>query len=137
MGYIGAGSVFEVSRVRDAQGRMLVAKRPRPGLPGDLGRLALARERDILRVAASPPDCTNLPACIADGEDDQGPYLVETIAPGESVREKLDQAHPLPVAAWLALARGASRALADLHALADDRGPLGRPRRHFPGQPVC
>jgi len=115
---LGIGSVFEVAVVRGQGDRDLVCKRPAPHVRS---AVALERERDVLEAAKS----RHFPEVIASGSDARGVFLVQTRARGAAVRELVRQdAPPLDARRWLELARSSSRALADLHALADADGDL-------------
>jgi eukaryotic-like serine/threonine-protein kinase len=119
---LGAGSVFEVALLVDGRGRELVCKRAAPAARGSQGEAALARERDVLGAVKSP----HLVELVASGSDERGGFLLEGKARGVPVRSFVDEGHPpLDGATWLELARTASSALASLHALHDDGGPLG------------
>jgi serine/threonine protein kinase len=115
---LGVGSVFEVALVKDGQGRELVCKRSAPSARASSGDAALDRERDVLRAARSP----HLVELVAHGSDDRGGFVLETPAPGHSVRSLLGD--ELDAATWIDLARAASAALLGLHELTDDRGDL-------------
>ena len=118
---LGTGSVFEVGLVRDSHDRLLIVKRVAPQARGADAENALARERDLLRVAHGAP----LPELFSAGADERGSYLLETRAPGRPARHWLEQKEAADGVLWLALARAASRALARLHAWKDAVGPLG------------
>jgi serine/threonine protein kinase len=116
---LGIGSAFEVARVHDARGRdhrELLCKRP----IDSRFAAALDRERDALAL----PHAGLFPQAVASGVDERGGFLVETRAPGASLRELMDGRAPPGAAQWLELARASTRALAALHALADAKGPL-------------
>ncbi|MBI4951932.1 MAG: phosphotransferase [Myxococcales bacterium] len=133
--YLGAGTALDVARVVEpgAPGEF-VCKRvaPRPGASVPALR-ALRRERAVLERVAHRA----LPALRAAGEDDHGPYLVETAVPGLSLAALVEgfaaQAEtaqerdgaPIPARLLAAVARASFTALAELHALADGGGPLG------------
>jgi hypothetical protein len=113
---LGVGTVFEVARVLDAQGRDLICKRPVDA------RFAAAcdREREVLALRGG----ALFPQLVASGSDARGGFLVETIARGTALREFLGGRAPPGAAEWLELARASTRALAEMHALADAQGPL-------------
>jgi len=118
---LGVGSVFEVALVRDEGGRELILKRVAPQVAQVTGKGALNRERDILRAASG----VHLPELVDAGDDAAGPFLLQTKAPGTTLRAWLDGSTPrLDAARWLAMAQAASRALAALHALRDASGDL-------------
>lgn len=117
---LGKGSVFEVGLVRDEHGRELVCKRAAPGARPH-GDAALGRESDVLAAARS----AHLVELVAASSDERGAFVLEARAPGVQVRALLgDEGAPLESGEWVELARAASAALADLHALRDERGAL-------------
>ncbi|MCC6525716.1 MAG: phosphotransferase [Polyangiaceae bacterium] len=133
--YLGAGTVLDVARVVEQGARgELVCKRvaPRPGASVPALR-ALRRERAVLERVVHRA----LPSLRAAGEDDHGPYLVETAVPGLSLAALVEgfatqagegaacDGAPIPARLLAAVARASFTALAELHALADGEGPLG------------
>jgi serine/threonine protein kinase len=114
---LGRGATFEVAVVRDVQGRELICKRAaHPGAGG-----AIEREVEVLRSFKT----ASLPELIAAGTDAHGGFLVESRAPGVAVRELIAEGRVIiDVARWIELAQASTRALADLHALADAEGGL-------------
>lgn len=121
---LNSGTVFHVALVRDGEGT-LVCKRLLPRVREEpAARAAMAREGLVLGRARHAA----IPALRGLGTDAAGPYLIETFIPGVSVRELVEawRARGLPVPAKLVahLAAAASAALAELHALADARGPV-------------
>ena len=115
----GIGGAFEVALVRDEHERLLVAKRPAPHARRAEGEDELFREHELLRSLRG-----NLaPAWEGFGSDERGPFLLQTRAPGCSVRA-LWQEDALSAARWRDLARAASHSLALLHQAADQKGPL-------------
>lgn len=119
---LGMGSVFEVARVRDERDRELIAKRLAPHTQSTELAGALDRERLVLQIAT----VSCLPGLVASGSDELGGFVVETIAPGVPARELGREAPPfLATSQWRDVARAATSALAELHALADATGSLG------------
>jgi serine/threonine protein kinase len=88
-------------------------------------RAAMVREGRFLALARHPA----LPALVRVGADAQGPFLVETRAPGLSLRALSEawaqRGAPVPPSLVAHIALAAANALAELHALADAQGPLG------------
>jgi serine/threonine protein kinase len=113
---LGIGTVFEVARVHDAQGRELICKRATDARVA----AALDRERDVLSAAAGAA----LPELVAAGSDTRGGFLVETLARGAPLRSFMEGRAPPGAAQWIELARASSIALAALHALGDAKGAL-------------
>jgi serine/threonine protein kinase len=121
---LASGTVFHVALVRDGEDT-LVCKRLLPRVREEpAARAAMAREGLVLGRARHPA----VPALRGLGTDAAGPYLVETFLPGVSARELVEawRARQKPVPAKLVahVAAAASAALAELHALADARGPV-------------
>lgn len=136
---IGAGSVFHVAVVR-AERRVLICKRLTPRAVNEpAGRAAIVREAKALTLAkgatgakgaagakgASP---AMLPSLVRVGSDAHGPFILETRVEGASIRALVEgwkargrRAPPLFVRH---VVRASIEALADLHELADDEGPL-------------
>jgi serine/threonine protein kinase len=118
---LGVGSVFEVARVRDERNQLLIAKRLAPGAHSP--ELADALDRERLVLGAANGRC--VPELVAAGTDERGAFVVETMARGIAARELGRDAPPfLAASEWLQVARAASSALAELHALSDSRGSL-------------
>lgn len=122
---LGGGSVFQVALVR-AREREIVCKRLTPhALETREGRAAMVREAKLLSMVNHPA----LPQLVRVGNDAYGPFFLETYVLGMSL-------HGL-VHAWSTLGKPVPRSLvrhifitalqtlADVHELADDRGPLG------------
>jgi serine/threonine protein kinase len=114
---LGIGTAFELARVLDAQGRELICKRPIDARFAP----ALDRERDALTLGHLQAP---FPELVAFGHAAGAAFLVETRARGTSLRQWLEAPEPPRAAHWLAVARAVTRALADLHAWGDARGPL-------------
>jgi len=112
---LGIGSVFEVARAADAQGRELICKRAADARFSG----ALDREREVLHIVQGP----SFPQVVASGSDRRGGFLVETRAPGAALRELMGGAPP-GAARCIELARASTHALALLHGLGDAKGPL-------------
>lgn len=118
----GVGGNFEVTVVEARNGvpRHLV-KRPAPWLRNrPEGKAALEREWQLLTAFTLPP----MPRPLFRGEDEEGPFLAESLVPGVSLRA-LAEAGPCSPSRFRRLAHAAFSALADLHEHADGRGPLG------------
>jgi serine/threonine protein kinase len=118
---IGRGSVFEVAVVVYG-GRRLVAKRPRPELRGDAAAArAVEREAAVLSLL----DDRRVPAVVASGADQTGPFVLETLVEGPSFRSLSESGASLPWSARASLALRAVVLFRELHALSDAGGPLG------------
>jgi serine/threonine-protein kinase len=121
---IGAGSTFHLAVVRYA-GRECICKRLRmrlldePKAHSVLRREALAL--DLLRLD-SVPDLLEL------GEDDRGPYVLQSRLVGATLRELVDgfraRGSGVPRSLVRLVMEGSFRALAEIHALRDEDGPL-------------
>jgi serine/threonine protein kinase len=121
---LGTGSVFEVVRVRDDRGRELVVKRIVPHARSAGVAEALAREQAVLR-ATTALQARCFPELVAADTDEQGAFVIETVAPGVPARDLARETPPyLPPFAWCEIARASSAALAELHALSDSAGDL-------------
>jgi serine/threonine-protein kinase len=121
---LGAGSVFEVAVVRH-EGHDRICKRlTLRMLEEPVAQHALEREEQLLRRVQHPA----LPELYACGQDDWGPYLVETCLPGATLRELVagfrERNAPVPAGLVAHAARAAFAALAELHGLSDADGPL-------------
>ncbi|MFO0762006.1 MAG: protein kinase [Byssovorax sp.] len=121
---LGRGSIFDVALVREHD-RVLVCKRLLPRTRGEpAARRAMVREARFLALARHP----SLPSLVRVGSDEHGPFVLETQAPGLSFRALAEgwaaRGSPLPPRLWAHLALAAATALAELHELADDHGPL-------------
>jgi serine/threonine protein kinase len=125
---IGSGSVFDVALVRDGaedEERVLVCKRLTPRMLREpLARAALVREAKALSLAKHPA----LPALVRVGSDAHGPFVLEERAEGASLRKVVqtwrDRGRPVPPRLVAHIARASIEALAELHELADDAGPI-------------
>lgn len=110
IGPFRAGSMAELFEVESAEGEPLLLKRPKLGFGSHPACYAgFETEQAILSRLSGP----HAPRCIAQGEDDEGPYLVEQRIVGRPLAELAERA-PLPVAE---LARIGARLAAALHAL--------------------
>ena len=121
---LGAGTFFEVALV-EAAGRRCVCKRLRPRMRSEPAAVAaLAREGEVLGRARHP----SVPQLVAAGEDEAGPWLIESLVIGVSLRELVERwvgtAELVPLGTLRHIARAFFGALAELHALGDDAGPL-------------
>lgn len=122
---IGAGTTFEVALV-SWRGRPCLARRLRRSLRGRAaGERALARHLGVLERLIHPA----IPALLEVGCDAHGSFVLEERAPGmplaQLVADHLRERGPLPGVVLRPLAAAAFEALAELHELADERGPLG------------
>ena len=120
-----AGSVFQVARVRD-RGEIVVCKRLLPRVRREpAARAALVREATALGRARHP----SLPELRRVGNDAHGPFVLEGHVEGVSVRALIEgwrsRGEGVPPRLVAHLAHAAAEALAAVHELADERGPLG------------
>nr|WP_153824918.1 protein kinase [Polyangium spumosum] len=121
---LGGGSVFEVALVREGD-HELVCKRLVPrALAAREGRVAMVREARLLSRIEHPA----LPALVRVGSDARGPFVLETFARGTSVASLVEgwkaRGKQVPRALVRHVAIEALAALAEVHALADEEGPL-------------
>src|SRR5215468_3892921 len=79
---LGVGSVFEVARVRDQEGRERIAKRIAPHARSSVLAGAIERERSVLSLARG----SFVPELIVSGNDARGGFVVETLAQGAALR---------------------------------------------------
>lgn len=132
--HLGGGATFAASLLRGPKApvesgpdaRLFVLKRPLPYLrERPEGGLALAREWAALK-AFDPRPLPQIPRPVFRGTDVAGPYLAETFLEGDSLREiRLASPRGLSAQTFRDVALATSRALAELHEYADERGPLG------------
>jgi serine/threonine protein kinase len=122
---LGSGSVFEVAAVRDG-GAIVACKRltPRAGR-ARAARAAMVREAKVLARARHP----SLPALVRVGSDGHGPFVIESLVRGATVRAIVEgwraRGQRVPPRLVAHLAAAAAEALAELHELADEAGPIG------------
>jgi len=121
---LGGGSVFEVALVREGD-HELVCKRLVPrALTAREGRVAMVREARLLSTIEHPA----LPSLVRVGNDARGPFFLETFAAGTSVEALVrgwqERGARMPRTLVRHVAIQALEALAEIHALADDAGPL-------------
>lgn len=116
---LGAGGSFRVARVRNAAGVVAIARRPRAH---ESAVASLTRHDAVLSALQGQ---SVVPRRLDAGEDDYGPFAIESEAPGIPLASLVARSGALPNDLALALARAAFEALATLHAAADARGPLG------------
>ena len=121
---LGGGSVFDVALVRDGA-RDLVCKRLSPRAAREpAARAAMVREARALTLARHAA----LPALIRVGADARGPFLIETHVAGVSVRGLVEgwraRGEAVPPRLVAHVAEAAATALAAIHALADEAGPI-------------
>jgi serine/threonine-protein kinase len=122
---IGAGALFEVREIHEG-GRALVEKRLHARVRREpRARAALAREAHVLAAIRHPA----LPELVRVGSDERGPFLVETLVVGTSVRALVESwaeagrgGVPARLAAHVTLE--AFRVLAELSEQAGAGGPL-------------
>lgn len=85
---------------------------------------ALKREQEVLRLVVAD----SVPTLLAAGEDEHGPFLVESAHEGLPLRALVEalvaRRGRVPPAMLLSLARAAFDALAELHEAEDAQGPL-------------
>ena len=112
--------MFEVTRVRDGQGRDLILKRPARFAPS-VSALALERERVLLAKLRG----FAVPELVESGSDERGGFLVESLARGVPLRDIVGGVKKISPGELLVLARASATALADLHEAADAEGGLG------------
>lgn len=118
------GSVFLVSRVV-YRGSAAIAKRLLPRVAREpAARAAMAREAAALALVTHP----SIPELRGVGSDDHGPFTVQSEMRGESVRAIVEghraRGRAVPPTLVAHLAAAASKALAEVHALANERGPV-------------
>lgn len=121
---IGAGTIFHVAIVR-ADRRLLICKRLTSRAVNEpAGQAAMTREVRALSLAKHPA----LPSLVRAGADAHGPFLLETRVEGASIRALVEgwrartmTAPPLFVRH---IVRASIQALAAVHELSDDEGPL-------------
>ena len=120
---IGAGALFEAREIHEG-GRVHVEKRLRSRVRREpAARAALAREAHVLAAVRHPA----LPELVRVGSDEEGPYLVETLVVGTSVRGLVESwagrgGVPARLAAHVTLE--AFRVLAELAAFEGPEGAL-------------
>ena len=129
---LGTGAVFQVALVRvsraaGAAGEIAVCKRLLPRVRAEpAARSAIVREALALSRARHP----SLPALLRVGTDAHGPFVLEERVEGTSVRALVDawrappRGRPVPPRLVAHLAAAAAEALAELHELVDEEGPL-------------
>lgn len=121
---LATGTMFMVGLVRVGH-EVLVCKRLLPRMREEpAARAALAREALLLSRAHHHA----LPELRRVGSDDHGPFLIETRAEGVSLRALVEgwreREKPVPPRLVAHVAAAAATALAELHELADARGPI-------------
>lgn len=121
---LGGGSVFDVALVHDGA-RDVVCKRLSPRTAREpAARAAMVREARALTLAKHAA----LPALIRVGADARGPFLIETHVAGVSVRGLVEgwraRGEAVPPRLVTHVAAAAAIALAELHALRDEAGPI-------------
>ncbi|MEM1028925.1 MAG: phosphotransferase [Myxococcota bacterium] len=116
---LGGGASFVTWCVRDRRGREAVLRRASGATDAEA---ALARHDEVLRTLGL---VSGIPRRIGGGQDAAGAYLLESVAPGRSLRRLVTQSgRGLPAAVALGIAARAFAELAALHGLSDARGPL-------------
>ncbi|UQA63423.1 protein kinase domain-containing protein [Polyangium aurulentum] len=121
---LGGGSVFEVGLVRAGE-RALVCKRLGPRARASReGRVSMVREARLLSLVDHP----SLPRLEHVGQDAAGPFFLETFVEGTPLRALVEgwraRGKPVPPTLVRHVATLALEALAELHELADEAGPL-------------
>lgn len=122
---VATGSVFHVALVRD-RGTVAIAKRLLPRVMREpAARAAMAREAMALSLARHP----SLPELMRVGSDREGPFTIQSRVEGASVRAIVEgfraRARAVPATLIAHVAAEASGALAELHELGGERGPIG------------
>lgn len=122
VGPLGAGTACEVARVRTAAGVEVACKRLLPPYRDTHeAKITLVREARALELAKHPA----IPALLGVGSDAAGPFVLETLVEGPSLRElKARWSGRVPVALAAHVIGQAARVLHELHRLVDDRGPV-------------
>lgn len=125
VGPLATGSVFQVAEVRH-RGAIAVCKRLLPRVRHEAAaRAAMVREASVLARAHHP----SLPALWDVGNDAHGPFVIEELVAGASVRALVEgwrargKEVPPRLVAHVALA--AAEALAELHELCIEGAALG------------
>jgi len=121
---VGAGSTFHLAVVRFA-GRECICKRLRMRLLDEPKAHSLLRREalalDLLRL-------DSVPELLERGEDDHGPYVLQSRLAGATLRELVDgfreRSRDVPRNLVRLVMERSFRALAELHALRDEDGPL-------------
>lgn len=117
---LGAGSTFEVALVSTSSGPA-IAKRARRSLAHEpVAEDALGREASALRALAGPI----VPRLFAEGVDEHGAFVLESVAAGRSLRE-LEGPVRADARARGRIAARVARALASLHDASDEAGSIG------------
>lgn len=121
---LGGGSVFEVALVRDGARDVVCKRLSKRAEREPAARAAMVREARALALAKHAA----LPALIRVGTDARGPFLIESHVVGVSARGLVEgwraRGCAVPPRLVAHLAEAAATALAELHALADDAGPI-------------
>jgi len=122
VGPLGAGSTCDVARVRTDAGLSVACKRLLPQhRTSHAARVALAREARALELARHP----SIPVLIGVGSDACGPFVLESLVEGPSLREvKAHWRGRVPFTLACHASAEAARILRELHALADEGGPV-------------
>ncbi len=122
VGLLGTGSVAVVARVRRGD-EELACKRLLPHhRDAAAARLALVREARCLELARHP----SLPALRGVGSDEAGPFVLESVVEGASLRAlKAAWSGRIPRRLALHVAVEAVRTLTAIHALEDELGAVG------------
>lgn len=113
--FLGVGTIFEVATVEHAQ-TVCVCKRLTPRMRAEpRAHAAMDREVGFLQRARH----VAVPRLLGRGDDQHGPYVLQTKAPGQSLAS-LAERGPLPDDMLLRVASAAFGALAEIHALPDE-----------------
>jgi serine/threonine-protein kinase len=121
---LGAGTTFNVAIV-ERGGARLLCKRLKPRMRDEpVAQAALEREAVLLDMVRHP----SLPELVERGDDDHGPYLVESFVEAPSLRRVVEEHAAQGRALAPRVLRGVMRvgfqALAELHALTAVGDPL-------------
>jgi eukaryotic-like serine/threonine-protein kinase len=122
---IGAGTLFVVAEV-DFGGKRAICKRLRPRFMNEpKAHAALNREARALEILRHPV----VPGLIDRGSDAHGAYLIQTLHPGQPLRQLVEafvqRDGQIPMSFVAAVAEAAFSGLAALHDMRDGGGPLG------------
>jgi serine/threonine protein kinase len=122
--------VRELARERerqrdDGRAHVLVCKRLTSRMVREpVGRAAIVREAKALTLAKHP----SLPSLVRVGADPYGPFVLETALEGVPLRVLVDawksRGKPVPPRLTAHIARASIAALAEVHELADEAGPI-------------
>lgn len=104
-----------------ASGALAITKRVRADLASEPAALeALAREARFLSLARHAA----VPRLFEVGRDERGPFIVEEAFEGTPLANVITGWETMPPLLALHVVREAAKSLSEIHALADDSGPL-------------